>query len=123
MRSYPIYNDIWKVNVEEQLPYQCENGNCADLFRWLSFAINERHWPHLFAHVSVFTSPYTSSSTHARQLKKEDHVGQGPFQQKAGSDIGLNLSGSIFIGEKFWYKKKRKLVFHECYMIYCGNLC
>ena len=31
IRSYPIYNEIWNVNVEE-LPRQSGNGNCTDLF-------------------------------------------------------------------------------------------
>ena len=65
-----------------------------------------------------------SSSTHARQLKKEDPVGLGHCQWEAGSKTEPNLSGSIY--ETSWVKilaqKWWKLVFHECYMVYSGNL-
>ena len=43
-----------------------------------------------------------SSSTHARQLKKEDPVGLGHRQREAGSKIEPNLSGSIY--ETSWVK-------------------
>ena len=33
VRGYQIYKEIGNLNVKEQLPRQCENGNCADQFR------------------------------------------------------------------------------------------
>ena len=72
------------------------------LFQVVVFAVNERKWPHLFAHVSVISPLFTSSSTHARQLKKDDPVDQGHCQQSAGSETEPNLSGSIY--ETSWVK-------------------
>ena len=67
--------------------------------------VNERKWPHLFARVSVISPLFTSSSTHARKLKKEDSVDQGHCQQSAGSETEPNLSGSIY--ETSWVKNFR----------------
>ena len=41
VKSYCIHYEFWKGNVEE-LPHQCENNNCADLFRRMLCVVNER---------------------------------------------------------------------------------
>ena len=83
VRGYHTYKEIWKVNVGEQLPCQCENGNCADQFVQVVF---ERYWPQFIVHVSVFNPLFTSSPTHARQLKKRDPMDIGHCQQEADSE-------------------------------------
>ena len=71
VRGYYIYKEIWKVNVEEQIPCQCEMAAVLiTLFRQLSSAVNERYWPCFFGCVSLVLC----SSTHARQLNQEDTI-------------------------------------------------
>ena len=54
------------------------------------------------ARVSIFSSLFTSLSTHARQLKKEDPVDLGHCQRDAGGETEPNLSSSIY--ETSWVK-------------------
>ena len=57
----------------------------SNLFRWLSSEINERYWPQFIVHVSVYNPLFTSSPTHARQLKKRDPMDIAHCQQEADS--------------------------------------
>ena len=57
----------------------------SNLFRWLSSEINERYWPQFIVHVSVYNPLFTSSPTHARQLKKRDPMDIAHCQREADS--------------------------------------
>ena len=62
VRGYYIYKEIWKVNVEEQIPCQCEMAAVlVTLFRQLSFTVNESYWPCFFGCVSVFSSLFINT--------------------------------------------------------------
>ena len=58
----------------------------SNLFRWLSSEINERYWPQFIAYVSVYNPLFTSSPTHAKQLKKRDPMDIAHCQQEADSE-------------------------------------
>ena len=58
----------------------------SNLFRWLSSEINERYWPQFIVHVSVYNPLFTSSPTHARQLKKRHPMDIAHCQQEADSE-------------------------------------
>ena len=83
MRGCHVYKDILEANTEEQLLYQRENCNHADLFAVVvtlgSSTLNERYWAR-FRLVVLLPSTLLCSfpqPSHAGQLEKGGSVVQG----------------------------------------------
>ena len=88
-----IYKEIWKVNVEEQIPCQCENGSCADYF--VQAVVFWSKWEVLALLFWLCLSLVLCSLTHTRQLNQEDTIcGFRHCQWEAGSETQPYLSSS-----------------------------
>ena len=102
VRSYPSIMRFGKSMLKKNCHV---NVRMATVLICSGFAVNERYIMASLicsARVSIFSSLFTSLSTHARWLKKEDPVDLGHCQRDAGGETEPNLSSSIC--ETSWVK-------------------